>query len=258
MATNPAAYPQPSSTRTRTGLLANRHDLARLTTAAKPAVEFVSMALKPNAVEAFVMDSDGGRIEIASRNVPPTLRGGDESDLDHGLLRAAASSGNRSLLLRSAHLGRTQRTEAYVRALGEHGFAEVGEFQFEDAGVFVGGITLFWEERAPALVEDEGFLRPLHGFVEFNFLNSWRRTAVGRRLVLSTFLDLTPRECDVVEMLCLGRTNQDAALCLGIRLPTVKTHLASLFDKFEVENRSALIHRALLSIDTMEGHGLTQ
>jgi DNA-binding CsgD family transcriptional regulator len=236
------------------GFLGRPHDLVRLKNAVQPALEFLSTALKPYAALAFVMDPEAGRLDIGGVRVPPALRAVD-IDLgvfDHGLLRTAAID-DHPLLVRSAHLERTRKTNAYLTALRSEGFCEVGEFQFEDSGMFVGGITLFWRDHSPELIDDESFLNPLHDFVQSGFLHNWRRTAVGRRHVLSTFLDLTPRECDVVEMLCLGRTNQDAALCLGIGLPTVKTHLARLFDKFEVENRSALIRRALLSIDNIEG-----
>lgn len=235
----------------QTGFLSVPHDLARLKNAVRPALEFLSTALKPRAVLAFVMDPEAGRLDITGLNVPSALRAID-SELgvfDHGLLRNAAPKGEGAITVRSAQLEVNKKTEAYLEALKREGLCEVGEFQFEDAGMFVGGITLFWAGEWPALLDDESFLHPLRDFVQASFLHDWRRTAVGRRHVLSTFLDLTPRECDVVEMLCLGRTNQDAALCLGIGLPTVKTHLTRLFDKFEVENRSALIRRALLSID---------
>lgn len=235
----------------RTGFLRRPHDLTRLKTAIAPALEFLSTALKPQAVLGFLMEPDVGRLDITRLNIPPALRAID-SDLDHGLLRSAAPRSDRPLLVRSHHLERNRKTEAYLAALKMEGLSEVGEFQFEDAGMFVGGITLFWKERLPALIGDQSYLQGLHDFVQSSFVHNWRRTAVGRRHVLGKFLDLTPRECDVVEMLCLGRTNQDAALCLGIGLPTVKTHLGRLFDKFEVENRSALIRRALLSIDHIE------
>ena len=244
----------------QTGFLGRPHDIARLRNAAIPALEFVSSALKPAAVQAFIMDPQAGRLDIASLNLPATLRSID-SELgvfDHGLLHTAVAEVDRSLLVRSEHLEQNRKTSAYLSALKLEGFDEVGEFQFWGSGMFIGGVTLFWNERQPKSIEDKSTLGSLHEFLQFNFLNSWRRTAVGRRQVLGTCLELTPRECDVVEMLCLGRTNQDAALCLGISLPTVKTHLASLFNKFEVENRSALIRSALLNIDTFEPGQLKQ
>ncbi|MEO5706443.1 MAG: helix-turn-helix transcriptional regulator [Alteraurantiacibacter sp.] len=228
--------------------------MSRLTNAIAPALEFLSGALKPHAVVAFLMDPDEGRLDLADLNGLSALHEVESSLalLDHRLLRDAAPRTNRPLLVRSAHLERSAEAQAYLAALKQNGVLEVGEFQFEDVGMFVGGISLFWKDCPPAFISDQSFLRPLHDFVQASFVLNWRRTAAGRRHVLSTFLDLTPRECDVMEMLCLGRTNQDAALCLGIGLPTVKTHLGRLFDKFDVENRSALIRRALLSIDNIE------
>ena len=236
-----------------------RHDLTRLQNAIAPALDFLFTALKPHAVVAFLMDPDEGRLDLADLNGLSPLRGSESglALLDHHLLREAAPRKDRPLLVRSAHLEKNPEAQAYLAALKQNGVLEVGEFQFEDVGMFVGGITLFWKDHPSAFVTDQSFLRPLHDFVQASFVLNWRRTAAGRRHVLTTFLDLTPRECDVVEMLCLGRTNQDAALCLGIGLPTVKTHLGRLFDKFDVENRSALIRRALLSIDNIEARQIT-
>jgi DNA-binding CsgD family transcriptional regulator len=242
----------------RTGF-PRRHDLARLRNAIAPALDFLSTALKPHAVVGFLMDPEEGRLDLTGLDgvSGPHEAQGDLALLDHHLLRDAAPRKNRPLLVRSAHLDKSQEAQTYLANLRQNGVLEVGEFQFEDVGMFVGGITLFWKDPPSAFITDKSFLRPLHDFVQASFVLNWRRTAAGRRHVLSTFLDLTPRECDVVEMLCLGRTNQDAALCLGIGLPTVKTHLGRLFDKFDVENRSALIRRALLSIDTIEARQVT-
>lgn len=47
----------------------------------------------------------------------------------------------------------------------------------------------------------------------------------------------TPREHDVLTLLCRGRTNQEIARALRITEATVKNHLASIYEKLGAGNR---------------------
>ncbi len=58
-------------------------------------------------------------------------------------------------------------------------------------------------------------------------------------------LDLTPRELDTLKQLFLGISNKEIASSLSISEPTVKLHLRSLCDKFEANNRTDLIIKAI-------------
>lgn len=49
---------------------------------------------------------------------------------------------------------------------------------------------------------------------------------------------LTPRQRDVLEQLCQGRTNKEIALRLGMSDNTVRTHLAALFRVLGVRTRT--------------------
>lgn len=68
--------------------------------------------------------------------------------------------------------------------------------------------------------------------------------------------DLTPREIEVLRHLALGRANKDIASALGISDETVKTHVAHLLAKLQVENRSqALVQalkRGLVTLDELD------
>jgi DNA-binding CsgD family transcriptional regulator len=55
---------------------------------------------------------------------------------------------------------------------------------------------------------------------------------------------LTPRECEILELLASGRSNKELARTLGISPNTVKTHLARLYEKLEVANRIGAIEKA--------------
>lgn len=49
---------------------------------------------------------------------------------------------------------------------------------------------------------------------------------------------LSPRECVVLELATLGLTNVQVAARLGLTIHAVKFHLASIYRKLEVSNRT--------------------
>jgi DNA-binding NarL/FixJ family response regulator len=51
--------------------------------------------------------------------------------------------------------------------------------------------------------------------------------------------ELSPREREVLERAAYGRSNGQIALELGVTVNTVKFHLASIFRKLGVANRTA-------------------
>lgn len=61
----------------------------------------------------------------------------------------------------------------------------------------------------------------------------------------STADDLTPRELDVLRHLVLGRSNREIAATLDIGDETVKTHVARVLSKLQVDNRAQAIVQAL-------------
>jgi DNA-binding CsgD family transcriptional regulator len=57
-------------------------------------------------------------------------------------------------------------------------------------------------------------------------------------------LGLTSRECDILDRLASGRSNKELARDLGISPNTVKTHVARVYEKLEVEKRVQAIEKA--------------
>ncbi|WP_156253289.1 response regulator [Pseudactinotalea terrae] len=51
----------------------------------------------------------------------------------------------------------------------------------------------------------------------------------------------TERELDVLRLVAAGRTNDEIARALFVSRATVKTHLAHLYDKLDVESRTAAV-----------------
>ncbi|HEY0836083.1 MAG TPA: response regulator transcription factor, partial [Azospirillum sp.] len=56
---------------------------------------------------------------------------------------------------------------------------------------------------------------------------------------------LTPRERDILRLLCDGLSNKEIARSLGLQEITVKTHLRNVFPKLGVSNRSQALKAAL-------------
>jgi DNA-binding CsgD family transcriptional regulator len=57
-------------------------------------------------------------------------------------------------------------------------------------------------------------------------------------------LGLSPRECEILALLASGQSNKELARTLGISPNTVKTHVARLYEKLEVQNRVQAIEKA--------------
>lgn len=68
-------------------------------------------------------------------------------------------------------------------------------------------------------------------------------TALMQRTHMS-HSELSERETEIVRLLAAGRTNSDIAGELFISLATVKTHVSRIFDKLDVDNRTAAAKRA--------------
>ena len=57
-------------------------------------------------------------------------------------------------------------------------------------------------------------------------------------------LGLTTRECEILELLASGQSNKELARTLGISPNTVKTHVARVYEKLEVDRRVQAIEKA--------------
>jgi DNA-binding CsgD family transcriptional regulator len=57
-------------------------------------------------------------------------------------------------------------------------------------------------------------------------------------------LGLTPRECEILQLLASGKSTKEIARQLEISPNTAKTHLAKVYQKLEVQRRTQAIHKA--------------
>jgi NarL family two-component system response regulator LiaR len=80
--------------------------------------------------------------------------------------------------------------------------------------------------------------------------------AIGRHLARAQEADeLTPRESDVLRHLAVGASNRTIAAALSVSEETVKSHVANVLSKLQVENRAQAavqaLKRGLVSIDDL-------
>jgi DNA-binding CsgD family transcriptional regulator len=57
-------------------------------------------------------------------------------------------------------------------------------------------------------------------------------------------LGLSPREVEIIEALATGESNKEMARRLGISPNTVKTHIARVYEKLEVQRRVQAVEKA--------------
>jgi DNA-binding NarL/FixJ family response regulator len=87
----------------------------------------------------------------------------------------------------------------------------------------------------------------------FAGLGVWARLRLARRPASATFekndaalssLGITQREQQVLALLAAGKSNKEIALAMGVSPNTVKTQVASLYQKLEVQRRTQAIQKA--------------
>lgn len=93
------------------------------------------------------------------------------------------------------------------------------------------------------------------GLVALGFaaLGVWAGMRVARRPASATFekntaalasLGITLREQDVLALLAAGKSNKEIAQKLGVSPNTVKTQVASLYQKLDVQRRTQAVQKA--------------
>jgi len=87
----------------------------------------------------------------------------------------------------------------------------------------------------------------------FAALGVWAGMRLAWRPASATFekntaaiaaIGLTPREQQVLELLAAGKSNKEIAQKLGVSPNTIKTQVASLYQKLEVQRRTQAVQKA--------------
>ena len=69
--------------------------------------------------------------------------------------------------------------------------------------------------------------------------------AVAARLVRRSGPMLTEREVEILGLLATGKSNRDLAKKLYVSEATIKSHLAHIYSKLDVDTRAAAVARAI-------------
>ncbi len=69
-----------------------------------------------------------------------------------------------------------------------------------------------------------------------------RQAARGKAIRPSTLL--TPRECQILSLLCLGKNNEEIAECLSLRPRSVENRIQGLMSKLNIRTRTGLVAHA--------------
>jgi DNA-binding CsgD family transcriptional regulator len=137
-----------------------------------------------------------------------------------------------------------QRYEAFLDGFGVTGNADflfwTGEGVTRRA---YAGISLVSLGGDPPLTHDPALWSSLHRYIAFTLQSHDRVRQERLREMLRGRIGLTPRECEVCDLVTAGATNRDIAEALGLTLATVKFYMAQIFDKMGVETRTALAAR---------------
>jgi DNA-binding CsgD family transcriptional regulator len=64
-------------------------------------------------------------------------------------------------------------------------------------------------------------------------------------LYIQRYYHISPRELQVIKLICKGFTNGDIAKQLNVKSGTVKTHLRSIFAKIHVRNKISMLLRCM-------------
>ena len=97
--------------------------------------------------------------------------------------------------------------------------------------------------KVAKILEDLG-LRVQKSFFQCD-IDERRKDLLVQRMVkvlnLKKDYQLTDREMEILEMLIKRLTNKEISRQLFISIPTVKTHLANIYQKLDVRNRDELL-----------------
>lgn len=62
---------------------------------------------------------------------------------------------------------------------------------------------------------------------------------------MDRFVDVSDREREVLQLIYEGRSNEEIAEQLNMKVTTVKTHVSHLFMKLDASSRNEVVHSAI-------------
>jgi DNA-binding CsgD family transcriptional regulator len=156
--------------------------------------------------------------------------------------RLAARHCSLAELDREAHED-PQASAPYRAFLGAYGMGGDVEFLFWAAGAPWGVISLLPLAGEALPASQWPRIEAVHRYVALTMQAHAVARHAQRRAHLLNHIGLTPRECELCDLVAVGAGNADIAQMLGLTTATVKTYLRRIFDKMGVDSRTALAAR---------------
>jgi DNA-binding CsgD family transcriptional regulator len=216
--------------------------------AAVRTVQFANDVLEASGAAFYRVNSDMSLDNFVLLEVPPEfhrqyLEGMNKHDPLH-VRHMVPTDRHVARLVEEMAAADIADAAAYSSFSSHFGIGDMVEFFFRRDNRIVAGMSVMWRDGTRIPENVMSMATKMHEYMEFNLLRDGRFDPASSSAGVARY-GLTAREHDVVELLCCGRTNREISDCLRISLATVKTHLLHIFEKMDVENRSAVV--ALIS-----------
>lgn len=114
-----------------------------------------------------------------------------------------------------------------------------------DSGLIIGCSLLRHRGENEFTEEDCLRAQSLKKLGDLSLSATFPKRRVSLEVMMNRFPFLTPREMAIIQLISTGLNNKQLCRELGISLPTVKTHLNTIFRKMNVTSRTELASKVL-------------
>jgi DNA-binding CsgD family transcriptional regulator len=204
---------------------------------------FAQRTLRCSAAIFYWVKDDQATHDAGVTGLPPSLWSeylAEMAVFDPLSVRALLSTGA-NLARLPAGAGLAGPPRVYLHFLARYRVQDVIDMLFYAGGEPVAGLGLIkLEGDAPLSPETLDLADAMRPLIETSLQHHQRvRTSLRRKRLTTEYL-LTLREVEVAELVSDGHSNDVVAECLDVRLPTIKSHLLSIFGKTGATSRTDL------------------
>ncbi len=132
-------------------------------------------------------------------------------------------------------------TAAYLEFLRAYNIVDNLEFVFWNDGAPFAGLGVLRNIDDIPLDTMNMDVDAIQKYLEFTMLMHPHVRETRLRTTLTNRFKLTPREIEVVSLLCDGSSNYDISKAMQVGVATVKTHVINILNKLGVDNRSSVV-----------------
>lgn len=165
------------------------------------------------------------------------------------LAPAACLSANQTVVsLKTVLRLQPEKHGAYQSAfMARYGIADALEIIMQSAaGILVGCSQIRHGDRDEFSATDIGIAHSLKQLGNFTLSHLLPQRSLSIETIGERFPQLTHREVVILQLVSVGLTNNQLGNELNISVPTVKSHLLSIFRKLDVQSRTELAAKVLM------------